>query len=508
MEVIKISNVSKEVMGSELFHIEQLGLNQGERIGLIGENGVGKSTLIKMIVGHDANYKGRITAKDRLAYVPQIKASSPESGGQQTKRMLLEALDQNAEILILDEPSSHLDQVNIKWLTQALDSYRGSIILVSHDRHLLNQVVTHIWELDKGKVEVYKGNYDDYLEKKKQAHDRHLIAYKNYQETYKRLAQQVQQRKANAQTITKKKKNVSTSDYRVNSMVGSYDGQQKSMAKSALALQKRLERMDKVEPPQKDKPYRFLPVGKLSDRQKTLINLEAGQVKVKNRLLFSYTEFKVSSGDKIGLQGPNQAGKTSFLKQVFDQSLKGYYAKDLSVGYFSQNFDNLDLQATVFDNVQKSSLQPLYLMRTVLASLGFSEDKLDQPIHHLSGGERVRLSFAKVILGDHQLLILDEPNNFLDIRTLQSVEQFIKDHPAAIILVSHDQAFLNNAVDKSLYIKNNRLVKEASKATFRDHRQNEMALLSFQLSQLMADPNASLDQVREVKQALDSLKKT
>ncbi|AEA01445.1 MULTISPECIES: ribosomal protection-like ABC-F family protein [Aerococcus] len=507
MEVIKLLHVSKMIADRQLFQIDQLIANQGDKIGLIGKNGVGKSTLLGMLAGLDQEYIGQIIIHQSYAYLPQLKKTTIESGGEQEKRMLEEAFNKRAALLILDEPTSNLDVENIDWLTQTLEKYSGTVLMVSHDRHLLNQVVDQIWELDQGKVTKYVGNYDDYQRAKTKAIQGQEVAYKNYQKKVHQLEEEIQERNLRAQNFKKKKKNLSRSDYKVSGYAGKYDGQQKGLARSAKALKRRIDQLDPVARPKKERQYRFKAVGNLAVKAgQSLLGLEAGQVHVGERLLFTFPEFKLQAGDKVAIQGPNQAGKTTFLGQLFHHQLSGYYRENLNIGYFRQNFDQLHLNKSILENVSEDSLQSNGLIHQVLGSLGFKENKLSDKVKGLSGGERVRLAFAKLLLGDYHLLLLDEPTNYLDIQTLESVEHFIRSHPAAILLVSHDQEFVNHCADKQYVIKHKKLLSPSYQKDNQDKREKEISRLEFRLNQMIADKSVGLEEIREVQNKIKRLK--
>ena len=163
------------------------------------------------------------------------------------------------------------------------------------------------------------------------------------------------------------------------------------------------------------------------------------------------------------------------------------------------------LDKNVLENVQRTSLQEDYLIRNVLASLGFNQSKLSTLVYHLSGGERVRLTFAKLILGDYHLLVLDEPSNFLDLDTLETVEQFINNHPAAIILVSHDQVFVDRTADRFYYIENQQMVTAPYRDKGQSGRDKEQILLKFQLDQMIADEHADIQEIRKLQEKIQRL---
>lgn len=507
MEEIKLLHVTKKIADHQLFQIDQQIINQGDKVGLIGKNGAGKSTLLRMLVGLDQDYQGQIRVRPSYAYLPQLKQTTEESGGEQAKRMLEEIFSKGADLLILDEPTANLDSENIDWLIQKLNNYPGTLLLVSHDCQVLNQVVDQIWEFDQGQLTKYVGNYDDYQAAKDKAIQGQEIAYKNYQKKVQQLEKEVQHRNLRAQNFKKKKKNMSRSDYKVSGYAGKYDGQEKAMAKSAKALQRRIDQLEPVKEPEKERRYSFKAIGNLAVKSgRTLLHLEAGQVHVGERLLFTFPEFKIQAGDKLAIQGHNQAGKTSFMRQLYHQQLPGYYMENLKIGYFTQNFDQLQLDKSIFENASQGSLQAEDLIRLILASLGFDKNKLFNQVKWLSGGERVRLAFAKLLLGDYHLLLLDEPTNYLDIATLEKVEDFIRNHPAAILLVSHDQEFVNHSVNKQYLIKNKKLLSPAYQENNPDKVEKEISRLTFRLNQMIADPNVDLEEIKHLQNKIRILK--
>lgn len=288
--------------------------------------------------------------------------------------------------------------------------------------------------------------------------------------------------------------------------MGKYDSQQKSLAKSAKALQKRMNQIEKVDRPEDKQKYVFKAVGNLAASPgQTLIRLSANEVRIAGDLLFSFREFSVKAGNKLAIQGANKAGKTTFLKKLVNREFNGFYSQSLNMGYFDQNLDQLMLDKNVLENVQRTSLQEDYLIRNVLASLGFNQSKLSTLVYHLSEGERVRLTFAKLILGDYHLLVLDEPSNFLDLDTLETVEQFINNHPAAIILVSHDQVFVDRTADRFYYIENQQMVTAPYRDKGQSGRDKEQILLKFQLDQMIADEHADIQEIRKLQEKIQRL---
>lgn len=167
MEVMKCIQLEKEFAGRRLFTIQQLSLQAGQKVGFVGNNGVGKSTFLKILLGLDRDFAGQIEVKADWAYVPQLQERSSLSGGEQVWKSIQEAFAQRPQLLIMDEPTANLDQEHQEKLIKQIKRYRGSLLVVSHDRHFLNQIASHIWHLEEGSIQVYTGNYEAFVESRR-----------------------------------------------------------------------------------------------------------------------------------------------------------------------------------------------------------------------------------------------------------------------------------------------------------------------------------------------------
>lgn len=500
MLAIEGQNLEKVIAGELLFKARKLALNAGDRLGIVGHNGAGKTTLLKMLAGIDSDYSGVIQISQSLAYLPQMKDLSRQSGGEQAMSLLRGTLAQNAAILLLDEPTANLDWDHRQAVIKMLQSYRGTVVCVSHDRHFLNQVVNQIWAFEEKTIRPFVGNYSAYQQTKQKEKEQAERAYWNYRQKVTSLEKEVEIRKERANRMKRKKKGLSFSEFKQNS----FDEKEKTLARSAKALERRLDRLEEVDRPEVERTYRFKAVGALAQKETTLVHLREGSLTIDGRHLFSLRDFKLKSGEKIAIVGPNQAGKTTFLREVLHQNLPGYYSSDLSIGYFSQNFDQLDPSASLLENVTRQSLQSEDLIRRVLGSLGFGGVKVDQVTSSLSGGEQVRLLLAKVLLGDHNVLFLDEPTNFLDLVTMESVEKFLSVYPGAVLLVSHDQDFVQKVAEKTYRIQKGRLQLLEEQEIVPDRTEAELDRLRFQLDMRLMDPSVDLDEIKTLQQKIQN----
>ncbi|MDO4774749.1 MAG: ATP-binding cassette domain-containing protein [Aerococcaceae bacterium] len=506
MEVVKLHQIKKEIVGNTLFECEQLSVGMGERIGVIGANGAGKSTLLRMIVGLDTDYKGRIDlSASQVAYIPQLKEPSTESGGEQMKRYLDEALAQRPELLILDEPTANLDADNIRWLIQQLKRYRGTILAVSHDRYFLDEIAGKIWNIEQQTITEYVGNYRAVAEWRQQEREQQLRAHKQYVDEKKRLEQQAEERLVRATKLTKRKKSVSHSEWKMRSKMGSYDGQAKALAKTGKALNKRIERLEQIDAPPKPQHIHLQTVGKLQDASHTLMRLTAGEVAIGNRTLFHYGDLVIQFGERIILQGQNQSGKTTFVRQMMNRALAGYYAPNLSIGYFSQDLSTLALDKSILENVAATSLQPIGTIRQVLGALNFRNHTIHKQVGVLSGGERVRVALAKILVGDYHLIILDEPTNYLDMVTMEALENFLSHYIGSYLLISHDAAFVQKLNATIWRIEQQQLKLPHQQVIAKHALERELEVLRLRKNQMLADDTIPLENLREIAQQIQQL---
>lgn len=458
MEMIKCIQLEKEFAGRSLFTIQQLSLQAGQKVGLVGNNGVGKSTFLKILLGLDRDFAGQVEVKADWAYVPQLQERSSLSGGEQVWKSIQEAFAQRPQLLIMDEPTANLDQEHQEKLIKQIKRYRGSLLVVSHDRHFLNQIASHIWHLEEGKVQVYLGNYEAFVESRRVRREGQQDAYEAYQKKVAQLKKAQHERQAKAQKMGKRKKGISSSEWKVNAMMGSYDSQAKSMAKTAKHLEKRIERLDKVEQPRKERWVKMEAKGALDTGLHSLFRLQAGQLWIEEKYLFDFPQLGMTFGDKLALVGSNGTGKTSFVRKLISKELEGYYNPKLRIAYFSQDLTSLNEEGTAFVNASSTSLQDRVTVLNLLGMLGLSYDKAQQKVANLSGGERVRLSLAKVLLTDANLLILDEPTNFLDLTAIEALERFLTEYQGSVLVISHDQDFVDKVAKNNWRIKDGSLI--------------------------------------------------
>ena len=351
------------------------------------------------------------------------------SGGQLTKLSLIKILLSKPDLLILDEPTNHLDMTSIEWLENYLNNYKKSIIIVSHDRMLLDNVCNIIYNIEYGVLKRYSGNYSYFL---KQYNEEYIKAKKDYNEQQKEIK-------------------------RLQSIVDRFK-YKPTKARMALSKLKQIERMNIIEEPKK-----------VSDRTFKInfdpnINSYKDILKLKN-LAVGYDKklctlnFNLERGDKLGVIGKNGTGKSTLIKTILGTipplSGKCILGDRLEIGYFSQQLDNLEWTNTIYDEIDKTlpELKPNEI-RNLLGTFGFSGDDVFKKINDLSGGEKVRVSLCKILSKKPNLLIMDEPTNHLDIVSKDTIEKLLKNYKGSVIVVSHDRYLIKNVCNKVLALEN------------------------------------------------------
>lgn len=504
MQKILLMNVKVMIGDRVLWNTSSLTANQGQKIGVIGKNGVGKTTLFRLLMGEYHQYTGKVVVSGTLDYFQQIPHQAVVSGGELTKERLLKHLTKAQDILLLDEPTNHLDSTNKKWLLDSLKKSKQTILVISHDRELLDEVVDTIWEIAEQKIEVYHGNYTLYEQMKQHKIVCQQKQYAQYQRTVSRLQVEVANRLQKASCMTKQKKNISHSEWKAVSFTASYDTQAKKKAKAAKAIEKRLERLEKVAPPKVERGIVLKSVGHLGETGMTLMTLRNVLIQQRQTKLFSIDYFTIKQGQHIVITGNNGSGKTTFYKQILTQTLKGYYHRKLAIGYFQQDLHHLNMEKTVYQEASLYSLQDRQTIERLLVGLGFAYPQLSQMINTLSGGERVKVALAQVLLGDYHLLILDEPTNFLDMQARIVLENFLKDYSGAFLLTTHDKHVISVVSNERYRIQKQTLVKEGYDCLTCSAKGSKEAL-QLKRARLLMDPSVPLEAIRRLDEELDKL---
>ncbi|MGN0353661.1 MAG: ATP-binding cassette domain-containing protein [Muricoprocola sp.] len=364
------------------------------------------------------------------------KSVSALSGGQKTRVALGKLLLTKPDLILLDEPTNHLDLNSIAWLESYLANYSGAVIIVAHDRYFLNKVVTKVVELDHGHASVFLGNYSEYSAKKAMIREAQLKAWLNQQ----------QEIKHQEQVITKLK---------------SFN-REKSI-KRAESREKMLDKIERLEKPTEinDEIHLHLEPRVLSGED--VLKVEHLAKSFGPLSLFDDLNFEIKRGEKVAIIGNNGTGKTTILKilnQVIEADAGVFeLGSKVQIGYYDQEHQVLHMDKTLFDEI--SDEYPTLTnteIRNVLAAFLFTGDDVFKQIKDLSGGERGRVSLAKLMLSEANFLILDEPTNHLDITSKEILENALNQYTGTVLYVSHDRYFINQTATRILELTGNTLV--------------------------------------------------
>lgn len=473
MLLLEAVNIEKSYRDRLIVKVDKpLKINSQDRIGIVGLNGAGKSTLMNMLAGEESVDTGDIQIYGKISAVMQFgeeldsslpaeqlkkwavndKTLSTMSGGEKTRLKIAHALEQKPDLLFLDEPTSHLDLQGIQQLENELQAFNGAIVLISHDRAFLDEVCTKILEIENTAPKFYTGNYTSYRKQKDHERTREWFEYEAYTKEKKRLLEAAQEK---AKKVKKMKKKPARMSYK-EAALGSEGvrSKQASMMKSAKAIEKRVEQLEKKEKPKETEAVqfdiqRFTPV-----HSKQAIEVKDVSKMFGRRTLFENVSFTVKPGMKVALVGANGCGKSTLINMLQSDHPSITRSKALKIGYFNQNLNILDGNKSILENVAENSPYSEVFIRTILARLLFKREDVHKKVNVLSGGERVKTALVKVFLGDYNLLLLDEPTNYLDIFTREALEPVLKMYPGTILFATHDRQLMNTLADHLLLFEN------------------------------------------------------
>jgi ATP-binding cassette subfamily F protein 3 len=483
--MLSLGAISKSYAGRVLFDDASLQVNRGERIGLVGPNGAGKSTLFSIILGKEEADAGTVDFERgvRLGYLPQEsqpvgnetvlqittgaaeddhhitpehfelearakkilnglsfrqtdfdRPASELSGGWVMRAHLARLLVQEPDLLMLDEPTNHLDLESLLWVQNYLRNYPGAILLISHDREFLNQLVGGIVEIRQSKLIRYRGNYDEYLLQREAQYEQLAAAYKNQQREIAHLMRFVDRFRA-----------------------------KNTKATQAQSKLKQIDRMEKIEMPDdssREIDFTFPQPQRSGHRVITLRDIHYAYG---SNVVYSGMEFHAERGQRIVLVGPNGAGKSTLLKLLAEilpvQRGERVLGHNVKCGYYAQyRVDMLQPERTVLeealDTPQRVTEQ---FVRTVLGCFLFSGDDVFKKVAVLSGGEKSRLALVKLLLDPPNLLLMDEPTTHLDMPSISALIAALDQFEGTLIFISHDVHFIRSIANHAVHVKDGRL---------------------------------------------------
>ncbi|WP_046179812.1 Vga family ABC-F type ribosomal protection protein [Domibacillus tundrae] len=493
MNVLEANTIYLEVQDRLLLSIDHLVIQEKDRIGLVGKNGSGKTTLLHVLAGKTEPDNGTISRNGTIQLLPQLKQIDPnKSGGEITQCYVNEALSKSPKLLLADEPTTHLDTGHVEWLEKKLSKWQGAYVVVSHDRTFLDAVCTVIWEIGNGEIHIYKGNYSAYAAQKEADRQRQELEHEQYEQTKKQLEQAIAAKQKKAERAVKKPKSVSLSEARNVKLY--FAKKQKKLQTTAKALETRLEKLEKVEKQKKLPPIRMNVQEQESLKGRVLIRVEQVKGMIGTQLLWKPADFFIRGGDKAALIGPNGSGKTTLLKKIIHNDTGISVAPSVNIGYFSQHITILNADRTILENVKETSHQDETLIRTVLARLGFWREDVFKRVNVLSGGERVKTALAKLLVSEMNVLVLDEPTNFLDIEAVEALESLLIDYEGTVLFTSHDRRFAEKIATKVLVIHETKLnvfdgtlkkYTERQRKSGRDETEEQLLLIETKIAEVL-----------------------
>ncbi|MCO7125378.1 Vga family ABC-F type ribosomal protection protein [Sporolactobacillus shoreicorticis] len=472
MILLEAHSIKHYVKDRLLLDIDQLRIQQKDRIGLVGRNGCGKTTLLNILAEEIVPEKGTVIRHVSCELLPQLKRTdTTKSGGEVTQEYIQKALLRNPELLLADEPTTNLDTDHIEWLEKKLKTWQGALVIVSHDRAFLDALCTTIWEIEDGKLSLYTGNYSSYEKQKEAMHAEQRHAYENYEKKKRQLEEALKLKEEKAERATKKPKNLSGSEARITGAKPYFAKKQKKLQTTANAIETRLEKLEKVEKVKETQLLKMNLPNVETFKNRIILRMEDVSGMIGDRILWKKTRFLVRGGDKLAIIGPNGSGKSTLLKKIINQEPGITLSPSMRIAYFSQNLNILDEEKPIIENVRSTSKQEETLIRTVLARMHFFKDDVYKPVGVLSGGERVKVALTKLFLSDMNTLILDEPTNYLDMGTVTALESLLKEYEGSVIFVSHDRRFIENIATRIVEIRKQQIrVFEGSYSQFKKNK--------------------------------------
>ena len=498
-----------------ILEIKELKIYDGDRIGLIGENGAGKTTLLRVLSGEREPDAGTVRRFSEIAFIRQMGEADGESdarlrsefdaqehreglsGGEQTRRRIAAALSRRAHLLFADEPTTDLDAESAAQLRRELAAYDGAMVLVSHDRSLLDALCTKIWHLEDGEITEFPGNYTDYRAELERRRAFQQFEYEQYRGEQARLRASIQGNRERAGQMKKAPTRMGNSEARLHKMETRQISEQ--LHKARRQLESRLSHMEVKERPREDAAVRMELGASRPVAAKVALEVRGLRLWAGEKSLLAGAALTLPTGTRTALVGPNGCGKTTLMRALAgraagdgrllvgeaegssDRAIR--FNPAVRVGWFDQSHQStLDPGRSALENVMRQSAHAESDVRTVLARLNLRGDDVFKPVGVLSGGERGRVALAKLLLSEANLLLLDEPTNHLDVFALEALQEMLSGYRGTLLFVSHDAAFSEAVATRFARFEGEKLVSfEETQARQAEREQRDRAAEQAQL---------------------------
>lgn len=522
-------------------------INEGERVGLVGRNGEGKTTLFRILLGEEEADQGSWYIQSPWGYLAQIaqdymgtvqeyfremgaleyqmrramgrvgldegllsSSMGNLSGGERTRVRLARVLLSDPSVLLLDEPTNHLDITALQWLEDFIKGFSGTVLVISHDRYFLDRVVGRVLELEQGQLREYTGNYSEYARQKKELLERQYHEYEEYMDEKRRLEEAIRRKMQKGQSMEKVRR--PRDSFQARNSSDFFRAKARKVSQNAKAIEKRLEKLEKKEKPRE---LRNIHLNLETDNSTISRVLAEGAGLEKgfgSRRLFSGADFQIRRSSRIALLGDNGVGKTTLIRILLGQEKadKGTLRipPSVRIGYLDQELNQLREEHTVLEEAAGEGSRSLEEIRTLLGCLLFRRDDVYKPVGVLSMGERVRLTLARLILSGCNLLVMDEPTNHLDLPSREAVEEALLQYNGTLLFVSHDRYFLERMATETWVIQEGRLqCLPYTYTEFIQHRtegnqqkkQEDLLVLETRLSRLSAELDSCSDEEEKTR---------
>jgi len=478
MLLAQMDMVRKFYGGRLVLKVDDFRLYSNDRIGIVGVNGSGKTTFLNILTNKTMPDEGTAKIYGNYSYITQlgthIDYNEKEdidgytasrlgvsdlgveglSGGEVTRLKIARAFSKDNALIIADEPTSNLDSEGIELLQNELKNYNGAVLVVSHDREFLDEICNFILEIENGEIHLYKGNYSKYKELKEQERERALFEYEQYKTEKSRLEMVIEQKKKKVMSIKRPPKRMGNSEARLHKMGG--QGAKAKLDRQIKAIRTRIEKIEVKEKP-KELPQVNVDLQRAGQLYcKVVFSSDKLNKSFGKKIIFKDASFKIYNNSKTAIIGPNGSGKTTLVKMIVDGDPVIKRATGAKIGYFSQDMSILKDNMSLLQNVMEDSLYDETFVRTLLARLLFKREDLIKDVSLLSGGEKVKAALAKIIVSDFNVLVLDEPTNYLDIYSMEAVEEALLNYTGTIVFISHDRRFVSNVADHIISIENHK----------------------------------------------------